>query len=65
MEKTQDNTTFVVSETIKASSYEFGKAGDRFKVYYETPEDLKLHIDKLKILGLIEVDDLTKFEEVK
>ena len=64
MEKTKDNTTFVISETHKASSYEFGKAGDRFKIYYETPEDLKLHIEKLKILGLVDDDQLNESQEV-
>ena len=52
VEKTDSNTTFVINETPKASSYEFGKAGNRFKIYFDTPENLKSQIDKLKKLGL-------------
>ena len=30
IEKTKENTTFVINETKRASSYEFGKAGNRY-----------------------------------
>ena len=52
--KSEKNTTFVVNETSKPSSYEFGKAGNRFKIYFDTAEDLKAQIEKLKELGLYE-----------
>ena len=54
VEKTESNTTFVINETPKASSYEIGKAGNRMKIYFDTPENLKIQIEKLKELGLFE-----------
>lgn len=42
----------IINKNEKASSYEFGKAGNRFKLYFDTAEDLKQQIDKLKELGL-------------
>lgn len=47
----------IINKTEKPSSYEFGKAGNRFKVYYDTPEDLQAHINKLKELGLYKEDE--------
>lgn len=44
----------IINKTDKASSYEFGKAGNRFKVYYNEPKDLQAHIKKLKELNLLE-----------
>ena len=44
----------IVSRTEKPHSYEFGKAGNRFKLYFETAEDLKILVDSLK--DFIEVD---------
>ena len=41
VEKTQENTTFVVTTKERACSFEFGKAGNRFKVYFDTPEELR------------------------
>jgi hypothetical protein len=41
-----------IHKTEKANSYEFGKAGNRFKVFFDTAEELKAEIDKLKDLGL-------------
>jgi hypothetical protein len=43
-----------INKTEKANSYEFGKAGNRHKIYYETPEELAEHINKLKELGYTE-----------
>jgi len=48
------NEQVVINKTEKPSSYEFGKIGKRFKIYFNTPEDLKIQIDKLKELGLYE-----------
>ena len=39
------------------NSYECGKAGSRFKIYFDTPADLKAKIDELKKLGLWEVEN--------
>ena len=47
-------TTTVVSKTEKPNSYEFGKAGNRFKLFFETPADLDKQIKELKDLNLIE-----------
>jgi hypothetical protein len=49
--KTQDNTSFVIYETSKANSVEMGKAGNRFKLYFDTAEDLKKLVENLKING--------------
>jgi hypothetical protein len=35
----------VINRTEKANSFEFGKAGQRHKVYYDVEEDLKKAID--------------------
>ena len=45
-------TTFVIQRTERPNSYEFGKAGNRFKLYFDTPEDLMAQINKLITLGL-------------
>ena len=50
MEKEPNQITLMRTE--KPSSYEFGKAGNRFKLYFDTPEDLKAQISKLQELGL-------------
>ena len=42
----------ILTKVEKPSSFEFGKAGNRFKIYFDTPENLKKDIDKLKELGL-------------
>lgn len=63
IEKTQENTSFVVNETKNANSYEFGKASDRHKIYYNTPDDLIEHIKKLKELNIIETEGETEVKE--
>ncbi len=55
--KTDQNTTYVVNETKKANSKEFGKAGNRFKLYFEDAKDLKKQIEELKAEGLYETDE--------
>jgi len=42
----------IVSRTENANSYEFGKAGNRFKLYFETVEDLLRKMQELKEAGL-------------
>ena len=54
VEKTDNNTSFVINETARANSLEQGKASFRHKIYYDTPENLLIHINKLKELGLFE-----------
>jgi len=54
VDKTENNTSFVVSETLKCNSLEYGKPAFRHKIYYSTPQELKKHIDDLKALGLFE-----------
>lgn len=46
------NTQFVISRSERPNSYEFGKAGNRFKLYFDTPEDLDVQIKRLITLGL-------------
>lgn len=42
----------IIHRTEKPNSYEFGRAGNRYKLYFDTPEDLKAQLDKLSELGL-------------
>lgn len=46
-----------ITKIDKPSSYEFGKAGNRFKVYYNEPKDLQAHIKELKELNLYKEDE--------
>ena len=54
LEKNENKTTFVIKETAKPHSYETGKVGNRFKIYYKDVEELKKHLTDLKEAGLIE-----------
>jgi hypothetical protein len=40
--------TKIINKTEKPNSYEFGKAGNRFKLYFEDAEDLKKQIKALE-----------------
>lgn len=42
----------VINRNEKANSYEFGKAGNRFKLYFEDVDDLKAKINDLVSAGL-------------
>jgi len=42
----------VINKTEKPNSYEFGKAGNRFKLYFDEVDDLKSQIIQLKLAGL-------------
>ena len=46
-------TTTQIIKKEKANSYEFGKAGDRFKVYFEDAKDLKKIMNELREFGFI------------
>jgi len=50
----KDKVELVVSRAEKPSSFEFGRAGNRFKLYFDTPENLQIQINKLKELNLYE-----------
>lgn len=47
-------TDITINRTERPNSYEFGKAGNRFKLYFEDAEDLDKQMKALKKLGLIE-----------
>ena len=51
VEKTQENTSFLVNETKKGNSFETGSAGKRWKIYFNDAEDLKMQIESLKAAG--------------
>ncbi|MGQ4876857.1 MAG: hypothetical protein ACP6IY_22555 [Promethearchaeia archaeon] len=42
----------IINKTEKPNSYEFGKAGNRFKLYFEDIKDLENQIKQLKEKGL-------------
>lgn len=48
-----ENTQTIISKTERANSYEFGSAGNRFKLYFEDAQDLDKQIKDLKELNLI------------
>jgi hypothetical protein len=41
----------VINKTEKASSYEFGSAGNRFKLYFEAAKDLLQKVKELREAG--------------
>ena len=51
--ETQVETQVHINKTERANSYEFGKSGDRFKIYFEDANDLKAKMDDLKAAGLV------------
>lgn len=53
----EEQRSVVISRTEKPNSYEFGKAGNRYKLYFDKPEELKEMIDNLIKLGLYGVED--------
>ena len=48
----KDKVELMINKTSKPSSYEFGKAGNRFKLYFDDAKDLNEQINELKNLGL-------------
>ena len=48
----------ILNKTEKPNSYEFGKAGNRFKLYFDTAEDLKAQMKQLKEFELILDEDI-------
>jgi len=47
----------VISRTEKPHSFEFGKAGNRIKIFYDTPEELNTHVKKLKEIKIIKDEE--------
>ncbi len=44
-------TQVIISRTEKANSYEFGSAGNRFKLYFEEAADLLKKVKELRDSG--------------
>ena len=49
-------TSIVIKRTERANSYEVGKAGNRFKIYFNDVEDLKRQMKEFNEAGF-GVDD--------
>lgn len=47
----------VINKTEKPNSYEFGKAGNRFKLYFDTALNLEFQIEALKKLKLYKEEE--------
>ena len=41
----------IINKTERPNSFETGKAGARFKIYYSNPTDLKNHLKELEEFG--------------
>lgn len=52
MEETEHQ--IIISRKEKPHSYEIGKAGNRFTIYYDTPKELQAHIEELKEMGFFD-----------
>jgi len=63
--KTKENTSFVISENPRANSYEFGKPGNRFKIYFSDIDDLKFQLKGLVEAGLILEEEFKNVKEEK
>ena len=48
----KDKLEVVINKTEKPNSFETGKSGNRFKLYFEDAEDLDNQIKQLKEKGL-------------
>ena len=47
----KDKLQLLINKTEKPNSFEVGKTGSRFKIYFDTAEDLKSQVDALKKAG--------------
>jgi len=47
----------IINKTEKPNSFEVGKVGNRFKLYFDTAENLQEQINKLKKLGLYKEEE--------
>ncbi len=41
----------IINKTEKPNSYEVGKTGNRFKIYFSNANDLKTQVEALKTAG--------------
>ena len=55
--------SWVYNVSVKPNSFEWGKPSHRHKVYYDEPEELKVHIKALKEAGLYE-DDIFETQKI-
>lgn len=46
-------STVILNRTDKPHSFEFGKAGARHKIYYNSIQELEAHMEALKAAGLM------------
>jgi len=53
----ENETKKIINKTEKANSHEFGKASNRFKLYFETAEDLKAQIESLRAFGYLNEEE--------
>ena len=47
-------TQTIINKTERPNSYETGSAGNRFKIYFDSAEDLDNQLKALKALGLMQ-----------
>ncbi len=52
----EDNKV-MLSDTVRPNSYEIGKAANRHKIYYDKPEDLRIHLEALNAMGLLDKEE--------
>jgi len=57
---TGEYQSLVYNKTLSANSYEVGKSGNRFKLYFETIKELQEKLKELKEAGLM--DEEVNFE---
>ena len=58
-EPVSPQTCIHLNRTERPNSYEFGKAGNRFKLYFDKPAELVSQIEALKELGLYQDETST------
>lgn len=58
--KTKKKMETILNKTVRPNSHEFGKAGNRFKLYFEDANDLKEQKEDLIQKGLLVEEDEKK-----
>ncbi len=53
----EENTQYVIEKKELPHSYEVGKSGNRFKIYFKDIEDLKSKIKSLKEAGFLDENE--------
>jgi hypothetical protein len=54
----------IINKTERPSSYEFGKAGNRFKIYYSDADDLENQLNELVAKGLVNKEDFMAKKDI-